>query len=78
MLVLISLLFYFFSSLRRGDQSTVFCIESKFIQSIPEKPSNALCSNLRQRRFLVKLKQKTKQNKKKQELLQKTFKRSDC
>ena len=25
-LVLISLLFYFFSSLRRGDQSTVFCI----------------------------------------------------
>ena len=27
-LVLISLLFYFFSSLRRGDQSTVFCIES--------------------------------------------------
>ena len=27
-LVLISLLFYFFSSLRRGDQSTVFCIVS--------------------------------------------------
>ena len=25
-LVLISLLFYFFSCLRRGDQSTVFCI----------------------------------------------------
>ena len=25
-LVLISLLFYFFSSLHRGDQSTVFCI----------------------------------------------------
>ena len=27
-LVLISLLFYFFSSLRRGDQSTFFCIVS--------------------------------------------------
>ena len=28
-LVLISLLFYFFSSLHRGDQSTVFCIVIK-------------------------------------------------
>ena len=33
-LVLISILFYFFSSLRRGDQSTVFCIASGDSSSI--------------------------------------------
>ena len=36
-LVLISLLFYFFSSLRRWDQSTVFCILSIYCISSPIK-----------------------------------------
>ena len=38
--ILISLLFYFFSSLRRGDQSTVFCIVSF------SRHSPAHCNNL--------------------------------
>ena len=42
-LVLISLLFYFFSSLRRGDQSTVFCIEKR-------DPGNEVALGLRSSR----------------------------
>ena len=37
--VLISSLFYFFSSLRRGDQSTVFCIVCSYILASGNTPN---------------------------------------